>query len=445
MIRPRDLSEPTVRIPGDPLLAGLVVLLDGRLFAQAAAALLPATARVVGCRSWYVRYKPRTNAIAVHELHLAGESRPLLVHGKCYTEEAFAAARDKAATVHWVTPALARPHVALPDSRVLLFAFPNDQVLDGLRMAANPKRIQRALYAHDDEFPTEQWRISDSRLTITPVRFKPEKRAVLRVDTRAKHRQTGAKHPLRVYLRVHGKGEGRQAADLMQRLHDHFASHATVRAPRPLAYLAEPQVTLVADAGGEPMRWDLSGSQAAGTTLAALHGMKGEDFPVCPEREVLRGVADTAATIAELAPELAGEAEGVAASLDVLAADGDGTAPAFVHGDFHPGQLLKRDDGVVLLDFDRSYGGDPIADLGNYAAHLIFRSLVGSAPDPRPLIAGFHEAYIAATGTRVPPSRLAYWTAVGLLKLAPTPFRSLHPHWPALTAEVLAACRKELM
>jgi len=444
MMCSRRRSASTLRIPADPALPGLAALLDKNIFARAVAALLPPGATVDGCRPWYVRYKPQTNAIAVHELQVAGIAAPLLVHGKCYTDENFAAARDKAANSHWSDPTLGQPHVAVPEHRMLLFGFPNDQVLAGVRFAANPKRIQRVLYAHVPEFPADTWRISDSRLTIAPVRFKPEKRAVLRVDTRVRHRLNGTKHPLRVYLRINGKGEGAATATLMQRLHDGFASHPAVRTPRVLAYLAESQVTIVADVGGEALPLDLAGARLAGEALAALHAMPAAGVPVRTVTDIMSDVADTVRTVAALAPELADTAGDLLATLRQRATRDAEATPLLVHGDYHPGQLLLRDEYAVLLDFDRSHLGDPAADLGNYAAHVIYRSVTGDAGDPQPLVDAVQEAYAVVFGEAVHPRRMAFWTAVGLMQLAPAPFRILAPLWPKAMSAILAACCEEL-
>jgi len=51
------------------------------------------------------------------------------------------------------------------------------------------------------------------------------------------------------------------------------------------------------------------------------------------------------------------------------------SAPAFVHGDFGPANLLWRKGHVVVLDFDKCALGDPAADLGNLFAQL-FRTTI---------------------------------------------------------------------
>jgi hypothetical protein len=82
----RGINACSVPLPVDPALAGLTSLLDPIWFRHAAATqLLPADAVVESCRPRYVRYKPETNGTAVYELTLAGERRPILLHGKCYT------------------------------------------------------------------------------------------------------------------------------------------------------------------------------------------------------------------------------------------------------------------------------------------------------------------------------------------------------------------------
>src|SRR5207249_1666862 len=45
-------------------------------------------------------------------------------------------------------------------------------------------------------------------------------------------------------------------------------------------------------------------------------------------------------------------------------------APAFLHGDLGPSQLLWQTGRIVVLDFDRCTRGDPALDLGNLLTQL---------------------------------------------------------------------------
>ena len=71
-------------------------------------------------------------------------------------------------TARWLETEGGRPYCAVPEQALLLFSFPNDPTLDGLRLATNNKKMQRALYACVKSHPETEWRISDRRMVITP-------------------------------------------------------------------------------------------------------------------------------------------------------------------------------------------------------------------------------------------------------------------------------------
>jgi aminoglycoside phosphotransferase (APT) family kinase protein len=442
-----SLHASSLRLPIDRRLPGLEHLLDPARFAATAAPLLPPGDRVRSCQPLYIRYKPQTNAVAVHALKLEGRPDWLLVHGKCHTDDDFGSAAEKAAQGRTADVAHGCPLVVRPSLRLLLFMFPHDQALSGLRFATTPKKVQRALYALEPWLGDDDWRISDRRMTIKPIRFKPEKRAVLRIDTRARHKVSGAKQPVRVYARVDAGQHGEAAAELMIRLHDEFSRHPWLRTPRVIGRIAEGSVTLVADAGRAPLPKGSDGAAAAGKALAALHGCTSHGLQTRGIDAILAAVADALDGVGMLAPELARDAARLRDEIARRAAGGAGDGPVgFVHGDFHPQQLLAREDGLTVLDFDRSCAGSQDADLGNFRAHLFWQALqTGQAPrTARGRADVFAASYAETCGREPVPAALAFWTAVGLALLAPTPFRILHPEWPRLTADLLAACRQEL-
>ncbi len=220
----------------------------------------------------------------------------------------------------WFAPPVGQPFAAVPSVCVLLHAFPNDPTLAGLELAAFPRRMRRVLSAHHVEFAEPHWRISDRRIQITPVRFKPEKRAVLRVDTRAVERTTNEKRELRVYARAHADDRGDITARLMAHLREALADDPRVRVPRPLAWVPEQRTLLVADAGGEIPVLDAALAARAGEALAACHSVKGAPVAVRGQANVLADAADTVRTIAQLAPELTVAAGGLISQLDRRAA-----------------------------------------------------------------------------------------------------------------------------
>lgn len=441
MNRNGDMNR-ALRLPNDPALVGLSSLFDARWFGSAASQLLPDGLAPESCQPVYVRYKPGTNAVAVWSLTIPGQAEPLLVQGKCFAEVDFDAACDKAENTHWSEPALGLPLAVCRTERCLLLAFPNDPVLDGLRFAAHGKRMQRAIYAHVDSLPEADWRISDRRLTIAPVRFKPEKRAVLRLDTRAVNRTSGEKRALRLYLRVDADGRGAHDILVLDHIHRGLSTHPNVGSPRPVAYDAAHRLLIVEDAGGVACT-GLDNATAMGTALASLHALPPPALPSRSFAAHLDSARDTVGTVGFLDAALAAPARLLLESL--MNSNGDAAGPGCItHGDCHPGQLLLSGDRIVLLDFDRCHLGDPASDLGNYLAHVDMQALRAGRRDDGSTATAVLDAYAASGGRRPGERRLALWRALGLLQLSATPFRALDQEWPELTAAILARGQEAL-
>src|SRR5256885_4391626 len=105
--------------------------------------------------------------------------------------------------------------------------------------------------------------------------------------------------------------------------------------------------------------------EAIGRALAALHAfsppaaLPGVTAPAAVLEQVLTRVA----AMCERVPEAEGVLRRAFARLERDPPVGP-RAPAFLHGDFGPAQLLWRGDRVVIFDFDRATLGDPALDLG---------------------------------------------------------------------------------
>jgi len=434
-------------LPKDAELAGLASLLDAQWFARATAArLLPPDSAPKACVPTYVRYKPGTNAIAVYSLTVPGLATPLLVQGKCLAAADYANARDKALATTWTEPTVGRPLAVCDDERILLLAFPNDPVLEGARHAANPKRMQRTIQELVSGLEAERFRVSDSRLVITPIRFKPEKRAVLRLDTRTVERATGERRPLRLYLRVDADGRGERDRAVLDHVHRGLAGHPLVGSPRPAGYDPDRRLLIVEDAGGEPVS-GARNARAMGVALAALHRLPTPPLACRTFETHLLAARETAALLAALDPQLGQSATDV---LDAIAGRAEAVpeSPAFAHGDCHPGQVLVAGERIVLLDFDRSHVGDAAADLGNYLAQLDLAALATGSrlTTITPAAAGAEllAAYVDAGGRRPEARQLSPWRALGLVQQATAPFRELDPAWPKRAAAVLARAREVL-
>ena len=431
--------------PNDPHLRGLQALLDARRVRDTLQARIgPEMSGIESCEIAYVRYKPQTNCLVSYMLRTGGQKSEVTLYGKCYTDADFANAAGKAEAGNWIEIDGVQPVVIVPELSAIFYRFPNDKEIPGLRLIADPKKVQRILYDYLTELPAEQWRISDKRLQITLVRYKPEKRAVFRVDTRATNRSSGEKRAVCVFIRTYADDRGRAITTVMEALHDFAAKNSSITIPRPLIYLPERKTLVIEGLSGEQLLdgvvHDGAGAvvRAAGA-LAALHGFTA--IPA-PERSVLDLMGDalaTGETLSHVLPDAQADIRHVLERLESLRPSDD--KRAFVHGDFYHGQVLLRSTNEAVLDFDRCYLGDPIADVGNFCAHLHILGLRRTVEDPTALCRDFVMAYSRASGAAIERQHLSFWTAYGLFLLAVRPFRTLTPNWNQATADVLKLCR----
>lgn len=157
----------------------------------------------------------------------------------------------------------------------------------------------------------------------------------------------------------------------------------------------------------------------AGATLARLHqhtaGSRQDLLPV--------HLSSSASAVATIAPWLAGAAWSLAeearAALDALPP----TPHTELHGDLSPDQVVvaaPQSHKIRLIDFDRAGVGDPMRDVGSWAAscrRLGLESLISS------FLEGYSEH--GAPDQR----RIAVWEACAQLSSATDPFRHRESRW----------------
>jgi aminoglycoside phosphotransferase (APT) family kinase protein len=443
-----DLRE----MPADPLIPGLPVVLHPDAVQEIAVRAVGQTElEVTGAAIDYLRYKPGTNCIVAYTLDWhhgpAGRSDKARLYAKAFTGDDFVQAELKVGGGHRLDAQPFPPVYADHETSTVIYFYPNDAELDGLRLIAEPKKIQRTLYEHIPYLPSGEWRISDRRLKLTTVRYKPEKRAVLRIDTRATHRTSGERRPLSVFLRTYADGRGARVHAIMESLHRQLSGQDKVCTPAPRGYIALRNTLLMDGVAGTPLADRLAGEERdraldqAATALARLHSAAVEAAPPCGTESLLEEAESTCAFLGRLVPDLAGELGELSARLKSAASRTAVCArTGFVHGDFHQGQLLLDGESTALLDFDRSYAGDVVADVGNFGAHMHLLERQGRIVDGAGAFARFTAAYERQAGLRLDDQHLKFWQTFGLLQLAVRPFRTLEPGWAGTIRATVSDC-----
>jgi aminoglycoside phosphotransferase (APT) family kinase protein len=448
---PTDINE----IIRDRLLPGLNTLLDrDKLKVLINSSIGSSAGEIERCEISYIRYKPSTNCLVAYTLHYPrgdqGDNKQALLYAKIYTKQDHLNAARKAESARQITSSVMNPVIILPDEQAILYFYPNDCLIEGLKILSDPKKIRRYLYECYGKYPETKWRISYRKQKFTTIRYKPERRAVVRYDSIATDRATGEQKQISLYMRFYSDDRGGNVYLLHQRLALILSKEKDLTIPAPIAYLPERRLLLIEAVVGQPLLNHLAALdslQAIGRTaraLAILHEMENADLPYPSVESLPNEVASSADILRHILPQARIQVEKICKGLHDSDYINGTREKCLVHGDFYYGQVLLQDDCAAIMDFDRFHKGDPLADVGNFCAHIkVLRSekLIG---DDSGLESAFIAEYNRASKGKIDGGRLAFWTALGLFRLAVGPFRRMESGWPLKTKKILDLCAETL-
>ena len=287
--------------------------------------------------------------------------------------------------------------------------FADDPELPGLAAAADPMLAATVLGVPE--------------CTVTPVRYRPGQRAVLRYDAGpaahfGKVLATGAAELAGACERVHALALGPSPTAVVERLGLVVLPEVAGQALHALVF--DPAV---------PADARLDACRGAGRAVARLHGSPRPEHEVTPLDDVHDAEA-AAGALHTIDPRLG---ERWAAALAALAATDISTVEAVAsHGALRTDQLLVTPDGPALLDLDGFCAAPAARDLGNLLAYLRWRAL--RRPDDAPAVDTARAAVLAGyEDERVGPvvADLDRHEGLSLLKIAARRYRNLDTaEWP---------------
>lgn len=411
-----DLSSPDFFCDGNALHARLAAVFGPEL-----AAALPA----------YLRFKRGQSALAGVRLEWRGG---VTTQGAIYFGSAAAIenAAAKTATLRMIAPAAGPAFARLRSPDALFLAFPNDRAIRGLNVVADPRRLKNRLHALGEPFRAEGPRVSGSRSRVEPLRFKPERRAVLRATLAvsgsgrapATHTWILRAFPPAVFERQRARWAW-------------LAGLHGVNAPRLLAADPERGWLGVEALAGAPLGVEaaIADQDSIAASLRALHAASSLDLPPIRDAEVLAAARATLADLAALMPETAVRA---ARLFDLAAEAARGLAPAAacpIHGDLKLDQWWRAGRSPALLDWDELAAGDP---------HLDLASLAADAEARRPG-AGFGEPFAREVlGDRFDPARAAWQLALAEIRRARSGLQAAQPDWRTTASRALTRAEAAL-
>ncbi|MBI5431625.1 MAG: hypothetical protein HZA52_02215 [Planctomycetes bacterium] len=294
----------------------------------------------------FARWKPRVALCAAYDVEFDDGATGIVVAKRYLGDKARSLAarrREEDRELH---------EAVLPDERLHLWAFPADRELPGAVRVLELHRTAKVLRELDT---LGDWVLRWQSSSVERLRYKPERRAVLRIDWVVREgSKEGPKSRLPMgarclplseierVLRARAAAERAGLGAFAPRFLGGEARTGTLfEAWLDVAPLARDAFARTAQAGELLAR--LASLDAVGAPLAHVSRLDGvRDFLELsgPGREVLQRVAS---------PER--------------------RVTGWVHGDFHPDQLaLDRDGHGRLLDLDALGRGDPADDCASWLA-----------------------------------------------------------------------------
>lgn len=398
----------------DGRLPGLGPLLDADAFAAELDTALP-DAGIRSARATYVRYKPHTSCLVGYRVRTAEGEQDVYAraHRPGVVEKL------ESALKHAQRPSALGPGGALiAHLAVAVHVFPHDRRLTMLARLGDRARRRRVLRDALPERP-DLWEPE-----VAPLRYKPERRWVARLDG-----GDGAS----AVLRLHRPNAGAPAVELDPSIGPRTLGRAPDRGLTVLEWVQGEALDRALAAGGPQA---FAALREAGRVLASLHGASAARLGRPRATCLAARLAASAESLAALSPLFATRARTLAERLPCAPAD----QPVLVHGDFSIDQVVAAPDVVRLIDLDAARLDEPTADLGSFIADLEARVLDGAlssrvaAAAAAALLEGYREAH--GPGAVEGPT-LARHVAAGVLLRATEPFRTRDPAWGRRTFDYL--------
>ena len=373
------------------------------------------------CRIRYIRYKPRTNCVVLYQLGRGGHQG--WVYAKLLAHDRVPRTSDEGLLSKYY-----------PELRIAVSVFPRDLQMPGLRLANLPNQAPALLKGAVAR--SKQQRFHRHWGSWVPVRYKPERRCVMRGLYEKHNRFTDTTRIRDSYARFYASPRAERLAGWYQYFEG--LGKARIRTPGFIGYSRKNQLLLLKKLSGSPLRSFFDGPtfelgqaiEAASNSLAAWHRLP-PPSDVGVAADVAGQLREHARALEMLVPKWP---VGPTELAKALVADGPGPGPAcLLHGDFYYDQvLIRRNRSARFLDLDNLAVGDPIVDVASFCAQLRLLAARGKLDEERAgwISQRFVEGYEAASGTRVTGRKLNWHVSAQLLKLSIWPFRLFEENWP---------------
>jgi hypothetical protein len=283
---------------------------------------------------------------------------------------------------------------------VAVLTSPDDPAMPQLARLTNPDYLA-SLAARFGAGPAKTVRgTRQRRLEVTPLRYRPGQRHVLRVR--------GGQGSPGFIVKTDKEGSGQRATEVAAHLGPLLAQRCPgARVAQPMGFSPEDSAALWRLAPGSALSHLLGGSERDAAAyvalvggaarvlhdraLAAVGASLADGLPGHDVATEVRSTLRAGEHLHALVPALGREFDGVAAAVEHALQGCSEAALSFLHGDLKSDNLLVHDGSVRVLDLDRVCRGDAALDLAKFWADLRWWS--GSDEEAQRLRAALRAGY----------------------------------------------------
>lgn len=293
----------------------------------------------------YARWKPRISLTTGWEVEFAdGTVEVVGMKQYCGSKARNLVARRE---LQLASEGRLRSHALLPERGLHLWSFPYDRMLPGLERLVDMRRTRRLI---DDSGLYTPLLMRPGPSVLTPLRYKPERRGVFRLDLRLRPEGGGPRSKECVAIRVLPIADAKRVA-----ANRHTCALAGGAELFPQLLHAEERTGILIEQWLDieaPERRDFSHASETGELLARLHALP---------------ATGTCQVAMPRGSDLFDWHSGLAAA-SAATYESEPTRIAWTHGDLHPEQLAPIGDSWQFLDLDNLAPGDPYTDLATWIA-----------------------------------------------------------------------------
>jgi aminoglycoside phosphotransferase (APT) family kinase protein len=312
--------------------------------------------------------------------------------------------------------------------------YPLDAHFPNLVRLADPQ-YARQLSADLGSAASEVW--------VTPIRYRPGQRHVLRYEPGMRSRGSW------VFVKLYPDAEeGSRSFRVANRIVSWLDEHGDgVNGVRPLGYQNADAAIFYPEVSGAPLSRHLrkygkgveQNLTLAGRALRSLHASTGlaEELEPVSFADEVRATARAAEHIFPLLPEAGQKISQLLENIQELYGRLPQENPTFTHSDFKSDHLWVSAPGkLTLIDFDTCAYADPAADVGKFLADLHWWFSLYN----RPNLENAKRAFLSGYGTGDLKDRMArakLYEALVLIKITARRVPLFDKNWASRTTELL--------